>query len=216
MSDCGVGGSDVRELVACHQCDELQYIGVLAPGQSARCYCCAALLARNPVGGLLLPILLNSGALVLMFFAYFLPFLTLEIQGRLQQTTLPETARALYEAGMGETGIVVLMTTVIGPVVLVVASLYVLVGVKLCRPLPGLRQMMVWIGHIVPWGMLDVFMVGVLVAAVKLSNMADLVVGPALYAFAALIVVSTAALSLFEPHVVWARMERMGVAYRAR
>jgi paraquat-inducible protein A len=216
MPDCGVSRSGGRELVACHQCDELQYLGALAPGQSARCYRCDALLARNPVGGLLLPILLNMGALVLMLFAYFLPFLTLEIQGRLEQTTLPETARALYEAGMGETGIVVLMTTVIAPVVLVSGSLYVLVAVKLCRPLPGLRQIMVWIGHVLPWGMLDVFMVGVLVAAVKLSDMADLVVGPALYAFAALIVVSTGALSLFEPHVIWTRMERMGVQYRAR
>lgn len=216
MSDGSAGISDTREMVACHQCDELQYIGVLAPGQSAFCFRCNAMLARNPAGGLLLPVLLNLGALLLMLLAYLLPFLTLEIQGRLQTTTLPGTAKALYEAGMGETGIVVLMTTVVGPVVLVTGSLYVLLGVTLYRPLPGLRHIMVWIGHVLPWGMLDVFMVGVLVAAVKLSDMANLVVGPALYAYVALILVSTAALSQFEPHVIWKRMDRMGIWYRAR
>ncbi len=216
MPDRGAGRGGARELVACHQCDELQRIGALAPGQSAHCYRCDALLARNPAGGLLLPILLNMSALLLMLLAYFLPFLTLEIQGRMQQTTLPGTAKALYEAGMGETGIVVLLTTVIGPVLLVTGSLYVLLGAQLYKPLPGLRQTMVWIGHVLPWGMLDVFMVGVLVAAVKLSDMANLVVGPALYAYVALIVVSTAALSQFEPHVIWARIDRMGIWYRAR
>lgn len=202
--------------MACHQCDELQRIGALARGQSARCWRCGALLARNPVGGLSLPILLNMGALILMLLAYFLPFLTLEIQGRMEQTTLPGTARALWDAGMGEVGAVVFLTTVAGPVLLVLASLYVLLGVKLCRPLPGLRRIMVWIGHLLPWGMLDVFMVGVLVAAVKLSDMAELVVGPALYAFAALIVVSTAALSLFEPRSIWPRIDYLGRLHRAR
>jgi len=216
MPDCGVSRGDAGELVACHQCDALQHIRILARGQSARCRSCGALLARNPVGGLLLPILLNAGALVLMLFAYFLPFLTLEIQGRLDQTTLPGTALALWNAGMGETGAVVLLTTVIGPVLLVAGSLYVLLGVKLCRPLPGLRQVMLWVDYVLPWGMLDVFMVGVLVAVVKVSDMADLVAGPGLYAFAALIVVSTAALFLFEPSVIWKRIEQMGVHYRAR
>ncbi|TCK18966.1 paraquat-inducible protein A [Thiogranum longum] len=216
MPDSGAGRGRARELVACHQCDELQCIGMLAPGQSAHCYRCGALLARNPAGGLLLPIVLNMSALLLMLLAYFLPFLTLEIQGRSQQTTLPGTAKALYDAGMGETGIVVLLTTVVGPILLVTGSLYVLLSVQLYKPLPGLRHIMVWIGHVLPWGMLDVFMVGVLVAAVKLSDMANLVVGPALYAYVALIVVSTAALSQFEPHIIWARMDRMGVWYRAR
>lgn len=216
MPDNSVCSGGAGELVACHQCDELQHIGVLASGQLVRCCCCNALLARNPVGGLLLPILLNACALVLMAFAYFLPFLSLDIQGRIHETTLPGTARVLWESGMGETGVIVFLTILAGPVLLVTGSLYVLLGVKLCRPLPQLRRIMVWIGHVLPWGMLDVFMVGVLVAAVKLADMAELVIGPALYAFAALIVVSTAALSLFEPHVIWARIEQLEVSKRAR
>lgn len=216
MSDCRTSSGGAGELVACHECDEVQHIGVLAPGQLVRCYRCGAMLARNPVGGLMLPILLNFSALILMSFAYFLPFMTLDIQGRIHQTTLPGTAQVLWESGMGETGIIVFVTILASPVLLVTASLYVLLGVKLCRPLPLLRRIMVWIGRLLPWGMLDVFMVGVLVAAVKLGDMAELVIGPALYAFTALIVVSTMALSLFEPHVIWTRITQMEHSNRAR
>ena len=53
-----------------------------------------------------------------------------------------------------------------------------------------------------PWGMIEVFLLGVLVAIVKLSSMATVVPGPALWAFVALTVLLTAVLS-FDPRAFW-------------
>jgi paraquat-inducible protein A len=53
-----------------------------------------------------------------------------------------------------------------------------------------------------PWGMIEVFLLGVLVAIVKLSSMATVVAGPALWAFVALTVLLTAVLS-FNPNAFW-------------
>jgi paraquat-inducible protein A len=53
-----------------------------------------------------------------------------------------------------------------------------------------------------PWGMIEVFLLGVLVAIVKLSSMATVVPGPALWAFMALTVMLTAVLS-FNPGAFW-------------
>ncbi|MNT72506.1 Paraquat-inducible protein A [compost metagenome] len=53
-----------------------------------------------------------------------------------------------------------------------------------------------------PWGMIEVFLLGVLVAIVKLSSMATVVPGPALWAFVALTVTLTAVLS-FNPGAFW-------------
>jgi paraquat-inducible protein A len=53
-----------------------------------------------------------------------------------------------------------------------------------------------------PWGMIEVFLLGVLVAIVKLSSLAQVVAGPALWAFMGLTVLLTAVLS-FNPRAFW-------------
>ena len=70
------------ELIACHECDTLHRIPALAPGRSAHCSCCGALLVHNPKGGLERPIALNIAALILLVLANAFPVLTLQISGR--------------------------------------------------------------------------------------------------------------------------------------
>jgi paraquat-inducible protein A len=60
-----------------------------------------------------------------------------------------------------------------------------------------------WLRELKPWGMLEVFMLGVLVAVVKLGDMATLIVGTAFWSFAGLIVVMTAATATLDPFTVW-------------
>jgi paraquat-inducible protein A len=197
--------------VACHECDTLQQLARLAPGQCARCVCCGGRLARNPKGGVDRLLALNVTALILLLLANSFPFLFMRIQGRMQDTTLIGASRALYEAGMGELAVLVLITSVVAPGLIITSTLYVLIGIRFAWPLPMLRTLLNWISHLVPWSMLDVFMLGVLVAFVKLAGMAEMLVGPSLYAFVALIVVSAAALSAFEPRLLWQRLTRAGV-----
>jgi paraquat-inducible protein A len=59
-----------------------------------------------------------------------------------------------------------------------------------------------------PWGMMEVFMVGILVAFVKLSKMASIIPGIALYAFLTLIFVLAASAASLDPHIVWDRLEK--------
>jgi paraquat-inducible protein A len=195
------------ELMACHECDTLHQMPAVAPGRSVRCSRCGALLLRNPKGGLDRSIALNVAALVLLVLANAFPFLILEISGREQSTTIMGASLALYEAGMGPLAVVVLITTLIGPALVVISSLYVLLGIRMGLALPMLRTVLAWISHVQPWGMLDVFMLGVLVSFVKLAGMAHMVMGSALYAFGGLILVSAAAMSALEPHVLWQRLD---------
>ncbi|MCG6864211.1 MAG: paraquat-inducible protein A, partial [Thiogranum sp.] len=78
-------------------------------------------------------------------------------------------------------------------------------------PLPLARIALSWISHLEPWGMLDVFMLGVLVAFVKLGNMATMHTGLSLFAFCGLIAVSAAAAAAFEPRLLWRRLGRQQV-----
>jgi len=57
-----------------------------------------------------------------------------------------------------------------------------------------------------PWGMMEVFMLGILVSIVKLAKMAVIIPGTSLYAFAALIFVLAGAISSLDPHLIWDRV----------
>ena len=54
-----------------------------------------------------------------------------------------------------------------------------------------------------PWAMVEVFMLGILVSLVKLSHLADVILGAAFWAMAALIVVLTLAGRAFDPRLLW-------------
>jgi len=54
-----------------------------------------------------------------------------------------------------------------------------------------------------PWAMLDVFLLSILVALVKLGELATVVPGPGLYAFTAVVVLTVLASSSFDPSLLW-------------
>ncbi|MEN8107418.1 MAG: paraquat-inducible protein A [Pseudomonadota bacterium] len=192
--------------MACHECDTLQRVPALAPGGVARCQCCNTTLLRNPKGGLDRSIALHITALMLLVLANAFPFLTLDISGREEATTLFGASVGLYQAGMGELAVVVLITSILGPGLIITSSLYVLLAIRYRKPLPAVRAMLAWIGHLQPWSMLDVFMLGVLVSFVKLAGMATMHMGTSLFAFVLLIFVSAAASASFEPPLLWQRL----------
>ena len=197
--------------MACHECDSLQRVPALPPGRAARCNCCGHVLLRNPSGGLDRPIALYTTALLLLILANAFPFLVLDITGQAEKTTIIGASAGLYHAGMGELAVVVFVTTVLGPALLIASSLYALLSVRFNMQLPAVRTALSWISHLEPWGMLDVFMLGVLVSFVKLAGMATLHLGASLYAFVALILVSAAASANFEPELLW---QQLGIPAR--
>lgn len=161
-----------------------------------------------PRGGLNRSIALHLAALILLLLANGFPLLSLEIQGRPSTTTLAGAALALYRANMPELAALVFVTSVIAPALLILCTLYVLAAAHLRQRLPLAHATLGLLSHIKPWCMLDVFLLSALVALVKLADIADMVLGPAAYAFAALILVYSAAVANFEPPLLWSRFPR--------
>jgi paraquat-inducible protein A len=194
--------------LACHECDTLQRIPSLPPGGTARCIRCGARLCAYPRGGLDTPLALTLGALVLFLIANGFPLLELDVQGRSQSTTFTGAALALMRADMQALGLAVWVTSVLVPGLVLGVTLYVLVAVRFRLRMPLVRPFLAWLTRMRPWGMLDVFMLGILVAMVKLSDMAEIIVGPGLYAFAPLLLFSAGAASTLEPRLLWDSMDR--------
>ena len=196
-------------LIACRECDCLQREVPLPPGGVAHCARCGTPLYRNKPKCVAHTIAFFSAAAILFVVANMHPLLSLDAQGIETTTTLFGAARALSDAGYTSLGIVVVMTTIVFPAVEISAMLYMLVSLHRGVVPRGLALAFRAVEAVRPWGMIEVFMVATLVSLVRLTHIATVIPGAALYALGGVIVMFAAAESAFEPRVVWARVAEL-------
>lgn len=201
---------ELNRLVNCHDCDAIQCVGPLRAGAVARCMCCGARLFGNPRGGLDMPLALSVCSMILLSIANSFPFLSLNLQGNIQTTTLTGASWAFVKNDQIFLAFVVWFSTVIVPSIVISGLCYVLIALRFGIKWPHIRSMLHILHRLQPWGMMDVFMLGVLVALVKLSSLAEINLGVGLYAFIFLIVFFAGAMATLEPHLLWERVEHNG------
>lgn len=184
-------------LAACPECDALHRRVPIRRGTKARCVRCGAVLYRHSrlTPRQMRPLLL--GTLVVFLIANLFPIVDLQVQGLRHGTTLFGSIVALWREGRQIVAGLVFTTTVLFPLVELLAMLALLLSwpdhsARLWRFVRALR----------PWGMIEVFMLGVVVSLVKLSHMAQIVPGPALWAFAVLTILLAVIVS-FDPCALW-------------
>jgi paraquat-inducible protein A len=131
----------------------------------------------------------------------------LKSEGLVQETTLITGVKELYAQDMRSLAVLVFLTSILVPFVYIVGILYVVIPMKRNRLPWRLPSIFRFLRHIGPWGMMEVFMLGILVAMVKLAKMASIVPGVSLYAFVALIFVLAATTASLDSHLVWERLD---------
>jgi paraquat-inducible protein A len=194
-------------LTLCHECDLLQRNPPLPEGGSAHCMRCGHLLHKHRPDSVNRTLALALAGLVLFIVANSYPFLSFDMQGQVTQTTLFTGVKDLTEQGKGEVAAVVFFTSILAPGLQLLLLLIVLLPLKLGGRLPpGFPVLFRWFKTLLPWGMMDVFMIGILVSVVKLTDMATIVPGTSLFAFVLLIFVLAAAQAALDPDVVWERV----------
>jgi paraquat-inducible protein A len=192
--------------VACPGCDLLQREPELADGEQARCPRCGWLLLRRRTNPIDRALGLNLAALVLLVVANVYPFLVFSLEGQSQENRIISGVIELHRAGMTLLAGLILFVSVVAPLLWIAGSLYVLIPLRLGRTPPGLGPVFRFVEAIRPWSMLEVYLLGVLVAIVKLSQLAKISLDTGCFAFGALILVLAAAASALDPRAVWSRV----------
>jgi paraquat-inducible protein A len=194
-----------NELLACAECDLLQRETKLPPGGTARCRRCGAQLYRSHPHGLNRALAYVLGALVLFVISNAYPVVGLEVRGELVQTTLFGAVRGIYDDGMWPLAVLVLTTTVIAPLAQMMAMAYLLAPLHLGRVARGSALVFRALHLARPWGMVEVLMLGVLVALAKLAQIAAVVPGIAMWSLGGEMLLLAAAAAAFDPRAWWAK-----------
>jgi len=190
-------------LIACHECDALHLVEDIPEHGAAHCVRCDARLYRHIPAALERSLALHLTALLLFIMANTFPFMSLQIGGRVETDMLLSGPMALIELGMSDIGLLVLLTSIVFPLMVLLGSLYLLVFLRFGIEAPGVGAVFRMVHHLRPWSLIGVFMLAVLIAIVKLLDMAQIEAGISLFAFAALLPVMTMAQQGFDRSLFW-------------
>lgn len=196
-------------LIACHDCDLVHRLPTGFNKGTARCSRCGSVLMRRKQDTIDRTLAMAVTGVVLFCLANAFPFLTFEMEANAQETTLLTGIILLFQQGLEGLAFIVLFTTVIAPLVQMAGMLYVLIPLRMGTKLPGMAWLLRHIRRYQPWGMMEVYMLGILVSLAKLTKMATIVPGTAAFAFMALIFILAAMTAAYDPYQVWRQMERL-------
>ncbi|WP_321874586.1 paraquat-inducible protein A, partial [Burkholderia ubonensis] len=173
-------------LIACHECDALLHKPRLGGCDVAHCPRCDAVLYRSSSARLERICAFTLAALITFVIAQAFPILEMDVSGNRVQTTLLGAIESLWRQDMALVAVMVFCSTVLFPLVEMAALLYLLFPMRRGIVPPGFNFVLRAIQLVRPWGMIEVFMLGIVVTIVKMVSLARVVPEAALFAFAAL------------------------------
>lgn len=196
-----------RGLAGCHTCGKVSPITL---GNCPRCGC--HLHLRKP-DSIQRTMALMVAAAALYIPANILPIMTVVELGDSTENTIISGMMTFWRQGAYPIAIVIFTASILIPLLKIVAlSWLCLAASGKLRPSPGMLGKIYWFTELLGrWSMVDIFVVGILVALVQLGNYMTITVGPGALAFAGVVVLTMFAAMSFEPRLLWDRFELSGI-----
>lgn len=180
----------------------------LDPGHVARCIRCQGIIDKNsacdPAGMLALCLT----ALMITVPAFDFPLISLHLLSITEDINLLQGALMMIDIAP-IVSFVVLLCAVIAPTLLIISiaiSSFCLTFKYKARFLPKLFKITQALIH---WSMLEVYMVSLMVAMLKLMNDADLYIGLGFYFFVVLLLLNITIISHYHNYQYWKRYKNL-------
>jgi len=196
------GADAMPALVICEHCDSVYRREPLAAGAVARCLRCGAELYRNRRVDLDVMLALTVTALIVLAIANAYPVVWMDLGGQSRSVTLWGAVLSSYDAGVGFVAVMSAACIFLMPLLQIVVLIYVLVPLRARRVPRHFSNAMHALRYMQPWSMVEVFLLGILVSAVKLAADASIAPGIGLWGFALLTYLLTLVTS-YDLHELW-------------
>ena len=179
---------------------------VLSRGQIAHCVRCEAVIGRYHRVDLYQVLALTIAAAILFVIASLTPVLAIEFGGAETQANVWTAALSMDRGWIVWAALVLVATTFLVPMLQIVLLLWLLAFASVYRRAPGFAIVLVALHRLRPWSMSEVFLLGALIAMIKLSNWVPVAPGPGMWALVGLTIV-LAILGKYEPRSWWTLAE---------
>lgn len=199
----------LSNLIACPECDLLMACDHLQDDERISCCRCGAKLKiyRRNMTTRALSLVLT--ALILFIPASFVPILKINILGQSQQASVWDSVLGLYHSGMVAISALVLMCGFAIPLCKLLCQLYVLLAIYTNKGKVLAINFFKAYQQLKEWGMLEIYLLGILVSIVKLHGMAELHIGIGLACFIMLLFVQVWLEVVMNQPQTWVLLEEM-------
>ena len=190
-------------LAACHLC------GKVAPAAGETCPRCGAKIHLRKPNSIERTIALMAAAAILYIPAMTLPVMTLRELGDVAPTTIVEGMLDFWKAGDYPIALVIFTASILIPLLKIVALMWLCAAATgRVDPSPRMLAKVYWLTELLGrWSMIDIFVVGILVALVQLGAYMSVTPGPGALAFGSVVILTMFAATSFDPRLLWDRID---------
>ena len=196
-------------LISCHACHKLSKMPLGATEATGICPRCKAQIHSRKPNSLSRTWALLIAAYILYVPANLLPVMTVISFGKGTPDTILSGVKELIHAGMLPIALLVFFASITVPVLKLLALTYLLLSIHFkSKWRPRDRTFLYRITEVVGrWSMIDIFMISILIALVKLQAVATIEPGMGAMSFAAIVIITMFAAMGFDPRLIWDKME---------
>jgi paraquat-inducible protein A len=192
----------------CPKCGLISALPEMRPQLTADCPRCHQVLWRMRSCNFELPLACALAGALFFFYAVIAPFLEISSYGQFQLARIESGPYQLAAQGFGTVGLLVLGVSVILPGAKLLIILVTLTGLEThLLPRALLKDIFRWYEPIKPWAMVDVYLLGFLVAYTRLAVIATVHLDTALYALVGLVISTAAASAFLDTEAVWRALD---------
>ena len=196
-------------LVTCHSCHLLCRTPSAKDANEVLCPRCGASLHQRKPNSIARTWALVLAALIFYIPANVLPMTLTTSMGKVQADTIMSGVIYFMVSDSWPIALVILIASICVPLLKLSVLSFLLISVhrkSSWRPHDRTRLYRITeaVGR---WSMLDIFVITILVALVKLRSLATIEAGPAAVFFAAVVVITMFAAMSFDPRLIWDEME---------
>ncbi len=173
------------------------------------CHVCGAVIYSRIPNSLSKTWALVIASLILYIPANYLPIMTVVLWGDGSPDNIMSGVLSLISAGMWPLALLIFVASIVIPIAKLLTLLGLLWSVQIhskWRPVERtqLYRLTEFVGR---WSMIDIFVIGILVALVQFGNVATVTPGMGALCFAAVVILTMIAAHSFDPRLIWDAME---------
>jgi paraquat-inducible protein A len=171
-----------EDLVICPVCQTIHARVPLEKGIRARCSHCGTILYRNDPYYLDRTLALTVTGIILFIAANLFPLVQINLFGNAQFVNIPIAIAQLLGNGFYLVGLGITLLVLVIPILVMGSYAVVLVLLQQRRGRWMVRNLLVLLSNLLPWSMVDVFVISILVALVKLTGEVSIHLGVSFWA----------------------------------
>ncbi len=209
MKTNSLSTTELDKLVICRKCATLHKKTVLTRKTKAICTTCHSTLYRKHEDLLNKSLALSITTLIFFITANLFPIVTIDLSGSISDISLTSVFLTMIEKQFYFAGLLCAFVIFLLPFLLIVNFITLLLFMKFKINERAVKKMLVVLSTLLPWNMVEIFLISILVAMVKLIGYAEIHFGISFWALVLFVLIDMYMIKNISMIALWGLKERV-------